>query len=76
MLVGDNFGAESQNKMLTMVGEQTQVYGQLKARYIINRLPGGKGTVIVIHGLRGLDYTEAQKSVIGKSSTTSRASRS
>lgn len=61
VLVGDDFGAESQDKKLTLVGQNIQDYGRMKARFIAKRLPGGKGTVIVIHGPRGLDLVEAQK---------------
>jgi ABC-type sugar transport system substrate-binding protein len=61
VLVGDNFSAESQNEMVTFVGLETKQYGAIKAKFIMSRLTSGQGTVIVIHGPRGLDYVEAQK---------------
>jgi ABC-type sugar transport system substrate-binding protein len=60
VLVGDNFGNDGQDAMLTFVGLDTKQYGIMKADFIAKRL-NGKGQVIVIHGPRGLDYVEAQR---------------
>jgi ABC-type sugar transport system substrate-binding protein len=61
VLVGDDFSAAGQKQMLTYVGVPESYYGVMKAKFIDSRLPGHKGTVVVIHGPRGLDYVEGQK---------------
>jgi ABC-type sugar transport system substrate-binding protein len=61
VLVGDNFSAAGQKQMLTYVGVPESDYGKIKAKFIVSHLPGKKGTVVVIHGPRGLDYVEGQK---------------
>jgi ABC-type sugar transport system substrate-binding protein len=61
VLVGDDFSAAGQKQMLTYVGVPEPYYGAMKAKFIVSHLPGHKGTVVVIHGPRGLDYVEGQK---------------
>jgi ribose transport system substrate-binding protein len=60
VLVGDNFGNDGQNAMLTFVGLDTKQYGIMKAGFVAKAL-NGKGQVVVIHGPSGLDYVEEQK---------------
>jgi ABC-type sugar transport system substrate-binding protein len=57
--VGDNLAEEGQQYQLTFVGTEYEVVGQQKAEFIIDAL-GGQGTVAVIHGIRGLHFTEGQ----------------
>lgn len=61
VLVGDDFAASGRSQMLTYVGVPESQYGLIKANFIVSHLKGHKGTVVVIHGPRGLDYVEGQK---------------
>ena len=65
VLVGDDFSAAGQSQMLTYVGVPESDYGVIKAKFLLSHLSGHKGTVVVIHGPRGLDYVEGQKSGYG-----------
>jgi ABC-type sugar transport system substrate-binding protein len=57
--VGDNLAEEGQPFQLTFVGTEYEAVGRQKAEFIVDAL-GGQGTVAVIHGIRGLHFTEGQ----------------
>jgi ABC-type sugar transport system substrate-binding protein len=57
--VADDLAAKGQAAELAYVGVQYEALGHQKAKWIADQLHG-KGTVVIIHGIRGLDFTEAQ----------------
>jgi ABC-type sugar transport system substrate-binding protein len=57
--VGDNLAEEGQPYQLTFVGTEYEAVGKQKAQFIVDAL-GGRGKVAVIHGIRGLHFTEGQ----------------
>lgn len=57
--VADDVAKEGQQHELAFAGVEYVELGRKKAQWIVDKL-GGKGTVAVIHGIRGLHFTEAQ----------------
>jgi ABC-type sugar transport system substrate-binding protein len=57
--VGDNLAEEGRSFQLTFVGTEYEAVGKQKAEFIVDAL-GGQGKVAVIHGIRGLHFTEGQ----------------
>jgi ABC-type sugar transport system substrate-binding protein len=57
--VADDIAAKGQQNELAFVGVEYPELGKKKAQWIVDKL-GGKGTVAVIHGIRGLHFSEAQ----------------
>jgi ABC-type sugar transport system substrate-binding protein len=57
--VGDNLAEDGRQYQLTFVGTEYEAVGEQKAQFIIDAL-GGQGTVAVLHGIRGLHFTEGQ----------------
>ena len=60
LTVGDDLGEDGRDAELAYVGQSYQQLGQLKAQYLVDKLHG-QGEVLVVHGPRGLDYVESQK---------------
>ncbi|MHB8688344.1 MAG: sugar ABC transporter substrate-binding protein [Candidatus Dormibacteraceae bacterium] len=58
--VGDDLGEDGRDAELAYVGQSYQALGELKAQYLVDKLHG-QGQVLVVHGPRGLDYVESQK---------------
>jgi ABC-type sugar transport system substrate-binding protein len=57
--VSDNIGKDGQQFQLTYVGHAYEELGRKKAKWIVDKL-GGKGTVGIIHAIRGGNFTEEQ----------------
>ena len=57
--VADNLAAEGVDQQLAYVGIEYEDIGALKAQRIVDAI-GGKGKVGVVHGIRGLHFSEAQ----------------
>ena len=57
--VADNLAAEGVDQQLAYVGIEYEDIGALKAQKIVDAI-GGKGKVGVVHGIRGLHFSEAQ----------------
>jgi ABC-type sugar transport system substrate-binding protein len=57
--VADDIAVKGQDHELAFVGVEYPQLGKKKAQWIVDKL-GGKGTVAVIHGIRGLHFSEAQ----------------
>jgi len=57
--VADDVAPAGQGSELAFAGVKYEALGAQKAQFIVDQLHG-KGTVAVIHGIRGLDFTEAQ----------------
>jgi ABC-type sugar transport system substrate-binding protein len=57
--VADDVAKKGQDQELAFVGVEYTEIGKKKAQWIVDKL-GGKGTVAVIHGIRGLHFSEAQ----------------
>jgi ABC-type sugar transport system substrate-binding protein len=57
--VADDLSPKGQADELAYVGVQYVALGAQKAKWIADQLHG-KGKVAIIHGIRGLDFTEAQ----------------
>ena len=60
IMVGDDVTPDAQALRLAFVGPSFKEMGVRKAQWIADKL-GGKGTVIVIHGPKGLDFVEGIK---------------
>ena len=59
MTMGDNIAESAAAEQVGFLGVNYEDLGKEKAEYIVKQL-GGKGKVGVIHGIRGLNFTEAQ----------------
>ena len=57
--VADDVAERGKESILGFVGIEYEELGRKKAQWIVDKL-GGKGTVAIIHGIRGLHFTEAQ----------------
>ena len=57
--MGDNLGEEGQEVQVAYVGADYREVGVMKAEFIAEELGDKGGTVGVIHGIRGLNFTEA-----------------
>jgi ABC-type sugar transport system substrate-binding protein len=57
--MGDNLGEEGQEVQVAYVGADYEEVGVLKAEFIAEELGDEGGTVGIIHGIRGLNFTEA-----------------
>jgi ABC-type sugar transport system substrate-binding protein len=57
--MGDNIAEEARDAQTAFIGVDYEELGKQKAEYIVEEL-GGEGTVGWIHGIRGLNFTEAQ----------------
>ena len=57
--VADNLAAEGVDQQLAYVGVEYEDIGAMKAQKIVDAI-GGEGTVGVVHGIRGLHFSEAQ----------------
>lgn len=57
--VADNLAAEGVDQQLAYVGVEYEDIGAMKAQKIVDAI-GGKGKVGVVHGIRGLHFSEAQ----------------
>jgi ABC-type sugar transport system substrate-binding protein len=57
--VADDVAERGQDSILAFVGIEYEELGRKKAQWIVDEL-GGQGKVAVIHGIRGLHFTEAQ----------------
>lgn len=57
--VADNLAAEGVDQQLAYVGIEYEDIGAMKAQKIVDAI-GGKGKVGVVHGIRGLHFSEAQ----------------
>jgi len=60
LTVGDNLAADGQDVQLAYVGQSFEQLGEQKAQWLATKL-NGHGTVITIHGPRGIDIVESQK---------------
>src|SRR5581483_3653702 len=58
--VGDNIAQSASRAQLTFVGDNYADLGKTKAEFIVKKLHG-KGRVGWIHGIRGLNFSEEQK---------------
>ena len=57
--MGDNLGEEGQEVQVAYVGADYEQVGVMKAEFIAEQLGDEGGTVGIIHGIRGLNFTEA-----------------
>jgi ABC-type sugar transport system substrate-binding protein len=57
--MGDNLGPAGQDAQLFFIGVNYETMGAQKAQWLVDQLKG-QGTVGFIHGIRGLNFTEAQ----------------
>jgi ABC-type sugar transport system substrate-binding protein len=57
--VADDVAESGHDSELAFVGVEYVELGRQKAQWIVDQL-GGEGTVAVVHGIRGLHFTEAQ----------------
>ena len=57
--MGDHLGEEGQEVQVAYVGADYEQVGVMKAEFIAEQLGEKGGTVGIIHGIRGLNFTEA-----------------
>lgn len=57
--MGDNLGEEGQEVQVAYVGADYREVGVMKAEFIAEQLGEQGGAVGIIHGIRGLNFTEA-----------------
>ena len=57
---GDELAPEAEDYLLSYVGQSYKDMGVMKAEFLAEAL-GGKGTVLVIPGVRGVDFSESQR---------------
>jgi ABC-type sugar transport system substrate-binding protein len=60
LTMGDNLAAAGASAQLSFLGSDYTALGIQKANFIVSQLHG-KGTVGFIHGIRGLNFSEAQR---------------
>ena len=60
LTMGDNLAPSAKGVQLSFLGSDYTALGAQKANYIVSQLHG-QGTVGFIHGIRGLNFSEAQR---------------